>query len=875
MPLAAISSEGLVECPKTVFPKEELNSFMAVGEKFVGCDKQYISQEELCHCAEVNSSLMPDQAQSDELSRIASEKAEKAWAESYKKEVLSIAQGLFDLDAMTRNNIEDAEYLKENLNPSCNISSILNSISSFGSSENCDKEVFNKRVKKVFGAEDLAAIQQDYTSKLSRLIENQVPDQFKNDAKVCLPYSTYNYSKNLNILKSRKMTTSSDAIEEKVVNVKVKELNKRCLKLQDPKVSNLFCKQELPTLPLESFQANVSPALSSDDSYSVSNLYSSGAYCSSEVVTGDNLSSFINVTNSDESDFERFMKEDGGDYEKFNQSVCKFLPECDGGKSNDKSCRNILNLRQMTLDNLDKQLSAITPSLPPKIKAKLLEEFAYDPESIKYNEYIKKIMNKEELEDVKGFLAYLNNFIIDKNKGDQTLRDMANGSGSREEELRTFAAKKKKILKSLTTPIKELNIEGEVGSIKDPKVKAFRETRRLTAIQFDLDNIEESELSKKFLEGPAVENPIFNNNPTPSNIPSPEVANTQPVNDPDSNTPASVPAPANTNPTNNENNVFRVPTRPSSKPNELSPSRISNSDSSSNTATKRNSVSGFSGTNSFPKAALVPSTPSSSGSKAYKSGSKGNFETPSRAKSKQDFSTNSRAQKSFGNEIDRYKNVIDNLPACVASGSQSQALEDGRSIANEGTSEAEGAFGKEETSKKAPGSSGTTSSKGAKKKDGKKDDAKSAIASNPAKGLKDKNGKFVPAYMYKYILPHLIVDVFGVEEVVKKYNLYGKRFYTLEITDEETFILHTYDFESSSVPFVSGTDDQEYNSVRIEMLEQIQNTLAQSKSSKVLAKILENTDHREEKLVKTEVEQIRLSENMIPFEDVEKRFAQN
>jgi len=898
MPVLAFSEEGLVECPKAVFPNTELESITEVGQKFVGCDSQFIPEAELCKCAESNASLLNESPQKDALTRISKEESQKAWTKSYKKEFLNIAQSLFDLDAMTKNNIDDAEYLKSNLAPTCNISSILSSLSSFASSEGCDQETFKSRVSEVFGSDDLSAIQKDYTERLSTLIENQVPSHLKSDSKICLPYSTYNYSKNLNILSSKSGGFVSDKIEETVVAMKVGELNRRCVSLQDPKVSNVFCKKELPDLPLDVYQASVSPALSSNDSFAMANLVSAGSYCSSEgprEVSSENTPAF-NVEHTRETDFETFINGEGGDYQKFNQSVCKFLPECDNGQSGNKSCRNILNLRQMTLSNLEEKLSAIRPKLDEKELNNLLEKFAYDPESILYDVNIKKIMGKSELSDLKGFLAYLNNFIIDKANGNRTLREMAGQDGTDPKDQLTLAAKRKMILKEATLvntlePIEKEELNSRGAKVKKPvgkkpvtldpegelDLKAFREKRRLSAAQFNLNDIEDSELAKKFLEGPAVQNPDFVDPPRPENITPTDVVVTPPRNTP-ANTP-SVPTRTEDSPANIPSNDFVVPDRPSRRvTNTVKPASIVNSPVTTGPGRSFNTARFPSSSSSFiPKAPSSASSASGATSGFYKGGRN--------ESSKSDFSSSFGQGRNLNNEISRYKNVIRNLPADGAASSETidsqspQEFEQAqRDLAGVGDpAKPESGFEKEETSKRDPGAKGAKGSRASKKKsdDEKDKDSKDLLAAKGKKGFTDKNGKFVPGYMYKYVLPHLIVDVFGVEEVVKKYNLYGKRFHTLEITDEETFILHTYDFESSSVPFVSGFEDQEYNLVRLDLLEQVQATLAESRSSTVINKILENTTHKEQRVVKTEVEQIRLSENMIPFEDVEKRFAQN
>ncbi|MBK23211.1 MAG: hypothetical protein CME70_04320 [Halobacteriovorax sp.] len=896
LPLLAFSEEGLVECPKTVFPNTELGSITEVGQKFVGCDSQFIPEAELCKCAQSNATLLSESPQKEALARISKEESKKAWTKSYKKEFLNIAQSLFDLDAMTKNNIEDAAYLKDNLSPTCNISSILSSLSAFGSSEGCDQDTFKNRVKEVFGSEDLSAIQKDYSSRLSRLIENQVPSNLKSDPNICLPYSTYNYSKNLNILNSKNKGFVSDKIEETVVAMKVAELNGRCTSLQGPNVSNIFCKKELPDLPLDVYQASVSPALSSNDSFAMANLVSARAYCNSEgpKEVGSESAPAFNVENTRETDFETFINGEGGDYQKFNQSVCKFLPECDNGQSTDKSCRNILNLRQMTLSNLEEKIRGIRPKLEAKVIEDLIEKFAYDPESILFDSNIAKVMDKSELADLKGFLAYLNNFIIDKANGNQTLREMAGQDSTEVKNLKDpllLAEKRKRILKEATfastlTPIEK--DDPKLARVKKPvtqkpdkpdpegelDLKAFNEKRRLSAAQFNLNDIEDSELAKKFLEGPAVQNPTFVEPPKPENITPTNVVVTPPRNAP------SVPARNVDTQANLPSNDFIPPTRRSSNKvsNSFKPSSTINSPATTNAGRSFNTVPFPSSASSFVPKAPSSTSNSSSGFKSASRGKKAN-------QTNRDLASSFGGGRSLNNEISRYKNVIGNLPSDISSAptnsgpvTPSEFEQAQRKLAGvpDGI-KPESDFEKEETSKKGKGTPGTKGTNASNKKldKEKEKDASDKLAAKGKKGLTDKNGKFTPQYMYKYVLPHLIVDVFGVEEVVKKYNLYGKRFHTLEITDEETFILHTYDFESSSVPFVSGFEDQEYNLVRLEILEQVQATLAESRSSAVINKILENTSHREERVVKTEVEQIRLSENMIPFEDVEKRFAQN
>jgi hypothetical protein len=106
--------------------------------------------------------------------------------------------------------------------------------------------------------------------------------------------------------------------------------------------------------------------------------------------------------------------------------------------------------------------------------------------------------------------------------------------------------------------------------------------------------------------------------------------------------------------------------------------------------------------------------------------------------------------------------------------------------------------------------------------------------------------------------------------------LVGKRFNTLEVDQENNFILHTFDFSTEALAFEDSFNNNQYNIVRIDILKQINEIKKTDNDAGATLKMLAGkTKNVKSDKIKYEITKEEIISKTIPPSEVESVLASN
>lgn len=810
-----------------------LESVRSISENYVDCSAPS-SENELCTC----KTIFP--SDSEESKSIVETESEKVLVDAFQGELWSLAQSMINLDAISKKK----KGAVPEISSSCNVSAIFEKVSSFGNDPSCNGENFKKRVNSIFGTESLAEAQQKMVDQIKSITENKAPLSLQSNENVCLPYTTYNYMKNLDYSSGEEKLKGSFLLNTKVIN-------ERCDNMVSDKMKGIFCSEKLPNLNFNEFKENIGPRLRGSSSRVAYSFYCQQSnpregQSGDEVTLAQVEQDFFDLSKREETDLEKLNSGELTGFETFNKNICGLLPECQGNETNSK-CRDVINLRRILLDNLGEKLRS-SGTEEAEVK-KLLEKFANNPESISYDSETFKGLSDKEVEASSELLDYLNNFILTKSE-DLVLAD---GTKFIKRHKSSSSSKEGKPLKGERVKDKK----EKLLSLEDKKKlllnKLANNEVSISSTSGKLDEIETPKLLDKFAKGAIVRDPTVNS----------EQSSGPSISSPQASV-ASTGVSSNGS-TNAQETQSSLGSSETSSATEASPSsNLSNFkspgvrkigrgkpfDRASRSAFKANPSSG------------------SSGSTRESTGRVGdNFELPERASSGKGYTSSGNRSVAGNSSMQRYSDAYEKYSAPSSGGSSRSGGEEIASAAEQGAGE----FEDIKTGK--AGSGGIGSSKKGNKKDS--DGSSTEAGAAAGKGFRlDKNGKRIPLYMFDKTIPYLLIEKNGVSQTVIDFDLVGKRFNSLEITSEGKFVLHTYDFVTPGLEFEENLEDDKYNSVRLDVLEQIKEVQnAGEEVERTMKMLSKKTKKVLSKEVIYEIKRQEIMTTLIPIGEFNKKMA--